>query len=101
VILIVDSFAENARNGATKSNGTTTANGNGHADDDTEDTSDDKPDSSSGAGSRLRYILTTGNECKVNVGPELLQALSDIVGEANYDLKAAKTRRPTGQSVGR
>ncbi len=93
VILIVDSFAENARNGNGHSNGTPST----HAND--EGGSDDKSDS--GSGSRLRYILTTGNDCKVNVGPELLQALADIVGEGNFDLKATKAKRPAGQGIGR
>ncbi len=88
VILIVDSFAENARGGDS-------ANGNGKADTDSDD--------SEGGSSvdRLRYILTVGNDCKVNIGPEFLQALADVVGEDNYDLKAAKTRRPSGAGAGR
>jgi len=88
VILIVDSFAENARNGHS-------SHGNGK----TETPSEDSEDGSSVA--RLRYILTAGNDCKVNIGPEFLQALADVVGEDNYDLKAAKTRRPSGTSPGR
>lgn len=97
VILIVDSFAENGRNGAAASlpdvdSAEDSDNGNG---------GDDKSESGSGAGSRLRYILTTGNDCKVNIGPELLQGLGEIVGEANFDLKATKARRPSGQGVGR
>jgi len=97
VILIVDSFAENGRNGAAVSlpdvdSAEDSDNGNG---------GDDKSESGSGAGSRLRYILTTGNDCKVNIGPELLQGLGEIVGEANFDLKATKARRPSGQGVGR
>ena len=52
-------------------------------------------------GSRLRYVLTTGNDCRVSVGPEFLTALAEVVGESNFDLKAAKTRKPSGQSVGR
>jgi hypothetical protein len=35
------------------------------------------------------------------VGPEFLTALSEVVGESNYDLKAAKTRKPSGQGIGR
>ena len=53
------------------------------------------------AGTRLRYVLTTGNDCRVSVGPEFLTALSEVVGESNYDLKAAKTRKPSGQGIGR
>jgi len=94
VILIVDSFAENARNG--------NVDDNGDADDHGHSGEEDKTESgSSGAVSRLRYILTTGNDCKVNVGPELLAALGEIVGDGNYDLKATKAKRPGGQSVGR
>ena len=96
VILIVDSFAENQRN-------VTSKNGNGHAsgngDENGPAASDDIAEGSSV--SRLRYILTTGNDCKVNIGPEFLQALADIVGEDNFDLKAAKTKKPSGQSIGR
>ncbi len=99
VILIVDSFAENARQGDPAGARANTA-------EEAEDTgdyeaSDEKIGTGSGAGSRLRYILTTGNDCKVNIGPELLQALGDIVGEGNFDLKTAKAKRPTGQSTGR
>jgi hypothetical protein len=46
-------------------------------------------------------VLTTGTDCRVNIGPEFLQGLTDIVGESNYDLKAAKTRKPAAQGVGR
>ena len=96
VILIVDSFAENQRN-------VTSKNGNGHAsgngDENGPAASDDIAEGSSV--SRLRYILTTGNDCKVNIGPEFLQVLADIVGEDNFDLKAAKTKKPSGQSIGR
>lgn len=90
VILIVDSWAEN---GASL-NGNGNGNGNGHHETSTDDLE-------TTAGTRLRYILTTGNDCKVNIGPDLLQALTDIVGEGNFDLKAAKTKKPSGQSVGR
>ncbi len=96
VILIVDSFAENQRNGISK-NGNGHASGNGHGIE--SESSDDNAESA--PVSRMRYILTTGNDCKVNIGPEFLQALADIVGEDNYDLKAAKTKKPSGQSIGR
>ncbi len=88
VILIVDSWAENGA--SLNGNG----NGNGHHETSTDDLE-------TTAGTRLRYILTTGNDCKVNIGPDLLQALTDIVGEGNFDLKATKTKKPSGQSVGR
>jgi DNA polymerase-3 subunit alpha len=79
VILLVDSWSENNR---TKSDSDLTPG-------------DTAPPA------RLRYVLTTGTDCRVNIGPEFLQALTDIVGESNYDLKAAKTRKPAAQSVGR
>ncbi len=50
---------------------------------------------------RLRYVLTTGNDSRVSVGPEFLQGLEEIVGEGNYALKAARKRRPAAQGVGR
>jgi DNA polymerase-3 subunit alpha len=93
VILLVDSWADQIRN--------LNSTGNGNGDDDSNGTGDEKADNGTGAGSRLRYILTTSNECKVNIGPELLNALAEIVGEENYDLKATKSRKPSGQSVGR
>ena len=92
VILIVDSFGEITNTGTSK-------NGNGPADGESDGVSEEPTDSESV--SRLRFILTTGNECKVNIGPEFLEALSDIVGEDNFDLKAAKTRKPSAQSTGR
>lgn len=98
VILIVDSFAENLRSGeALNGNGHIVSRGheNGSGRGDSDESSEESPVS------RLRYILTTGNECKVNISPEFLQALAEVVGDDNYDLKTAKTRRPSGQSVGR
>jgi DNA polymerase-3 subunit alpha len=79
VVLLVDSWAEDSRKkaGAEMSAADMTAS------------------------ARLRYVLTTGTDCRVNIGPEFLQALTDIVGESNYDLKAAKTRKPAGQGIGR
>jgi DNA polymerase-3 subunit alpha len=79
VILLVDSWAENSR----------------------KQTGAEPPTSSDSAPARLRYVLTTGTDCRVNIGPEFLQGLTDIVGESNYDLKAAKTRKPAAQGVGR
>ena len=98
VILIVDSFAENARNG-----NTTAKNGNGNGNNAEHGTTEGAAadDVSDTVGSRLRYILTTGNDCKVNVGPELLQSLAEIVGEGNFDLKATRSKKSSGQSVGR
>ena len=103
VILLVDSWADQIRNLYAK--GTASGNGAGNdadiSEDDDSGSSDEKSENDSGAGSRLRYILTTSNECKVNIGPELLTALAEIVGEDNYDLKATKSRKPSGQSTGR
>jgi DNA polymerase-3 subunit alpha len=103
VILLVDSWADQIRN--LYANGTAGGNGArndaGIGQDDGSASSDEKSENDSGAGSRLRYILTTSNECKVNIGPELLTALAEIVGEDNYDLKATKSRKPSGQSMGR
>lgn len=50
---------------------------------------------------RVRYILTTGKECQVTVGPEFQQALRDTIGEEFFELKAAKTSGGGGGSVGR
>jgi DNA polymerase-3 subunit alpha len=94
VILIVDSFAENVR-------GSKVQNGNVNGYSDTNGHHEPEEQADEATVSRLRYILTTGNDCKVNIGPEFLQALAEVVGEDNYDLKAAKTKRPSGQSVGR
>jgi len=52
-------------------------------------------------GNRLRFVLTTGNECRVSVGPEFLQGLTEILGDAHFELKAQKSRRPSGQGIGR
>ena len=73
--------------------------GNGHANGNGQHAVDDQAEEPTV--SRLRYILTTGNDCKVNIGPEFLEALAEIVGEDNFDLKAAKTKKPAGQSIGR
>ena len=94
VILIVDSFAENLRGGKGMSE-----HGNHDADSHGQGDSDEQSEGSPVL--RLRYILTTGNECKVNIGPEFLQALAAVVGGDNYDLKTAKAKRPSGQSTGR
>jgi DNA polymerase-3 subunit alpha len=67
----------------------------------TNNTNNNKQNSNSDTPPRLRYVLTTGTDCRVNIGPEFLQALSDLVGESNFDLKAAKTRKPSAQSIGR
>ncbi|MCA9047105.1 MAG: hypothetical protein KDA89_00155, partial [Planctomycetaceae bacterium] len=50
---------------------------------------------------RVRYILTTGKDCQVTVGPEFQQALRDTIGEDFYELKAAATTGGQSGSVGR
>jgi DNA polymerase-3 subunit alpha len=50
---------------------------------------------------RLRYLLTTGSDCRVNIGPDFLNALSDAIGSGNFDLKSSKSKRPGSTSVGR
>ena len=99
VVLVVDSFddqdgtrehetpAEVANAGATA---TATAT--------LEDT---KQDIETVSVNRIRFILTTGKECQVTVGPEFQQALKDTIGEDFYELKAAKTSNGGGGSVGR
>ena len=84
MVLVVDSFAE--KNG---------------------DAAHQSSDAGSGADSdqqshrRLRYVLTTSTECQVAVGPEFIAALTDIVGESCFDLKASKARKAGGGSIGR
>ncbi|MEZ6063621.1 MAG: DNA polymerase III subunit alpha [Planctomycetaceae bacterium] len=50
---------------------------------------------------RLRYILTTGRDCQVSVGPEFQRALAETIGEGYFELKAAKASRPASGSIGR
>ncbi|MCA9061720.1 MAG: DNA polymerase III subunit alpha [Planctomycetaceae bacterium] len=76
VILIVDSFLDEATADASARNA---------------DPGEEK--AAPALGNRLRYILTAGSECKVSVGPEFLQELTNAIGETHYDLKAAKQRR--------
>ena len=53
------------------------------------------------ATNRIRYILTTGKDCQVSVGPEFQQALKDTIGEGYYELKAAASSNGSGGSIGR
>ena len=76
VILIVDSFGEPGTKGG--------PNGNSQ--------------SVTVSPSRLRYILTTGNDCKVNICPDFLRALADVIGDGNFDLKTAKAKRPSAST---
>ncbi|MEZ6124576.1 MAG: DNA polymerase III subunit alpha [Planctomycetaceae bacterium] len=50
---------------------------------------------------RIRFILTTGKDCQVSVGPEFQQALRETIGEGFFELKAAATAGGNGGSVGR
>lgn len=50
---------------------------------------------------RIRFILTTGKDCQVSVGPDFQQALKDAIGEEFYELKAARTSNGNGGSTGR
>ena len=50
---------------------------------------------------RLRYVLTTGKDCQVSVGPEFQQALRDAIGEEFFQLKATVSSGGNGGSVGR
>jgi DNA polymerase III subunit alpha len=50
---------------------------------------------------RIRYILTTGKDCQVTVGPEFQQALKDAIGEDFYELKVAMSSNGSGSSAGR
>jgi DNA polymerase III subunit alpha len=42
---------------------------------------------------RLRYIMTTGNDCRVNIGPDFLQELTDVIGNTHFELKATKPKK--------
>ena len=103
VILVVDSF----ESGGPQANGDTNAEAVVAA---------DQPDASGAAvavadpqtdsqttteTNRIRYILTTGKDCQVTVGPEFQQALRDTIGEDFFELKAATSSNGGGGSVGR
>ena len=99
VILVVDSFdpdavnapAETAASDSSPSADTATAVAEARTETETESEKDN----------RVRFILTTGKDCQVTVGPEFQQALKDSIGENYYELKAAKTSNGSGGSVGR
>jgi DNA polymerase-3 subunit alpha len=57
--------------------------------------------SSTVAHHRLRYIMTTGNDCRVNIGPEFLQALTDAIGDTHFELKSSKPRKSRSGTNGR
>ncbi len=78
VILVVDSFVDQLRTSQSEQSAADAASVN-----------------------RLRYVMTTGTECQVNVGPEFISALSETIGESHFDLKAAKARKPSAGSIGR
>ena len=39
---------------------------------------------------RIRFVLTTGKECQVTVGPEFQEALRESIGEEFFELKAVR-----------
>lgn len=97
VVLVVDS--SDGQNGtvpddALTSSGVTSVKG-------TTTTAETKSDAEPAESNRIRYILTTGKDCQVSVGPEFQQALKDAIGEDFYELKAAMSSNGTGGSVGR
>ena len=50
----------------------------------------DNTSNSDATGSRLRYILTTGTGCDVNVSPEFRRELLESIGESCFEFKAGK-----------
>ncbi|MCA9037664.1 MAG: DNA polymerase III subunit alpha [Planctomycetaceae bacterium] len=80
VVLVVDSFAEQSTD-----DGSTVS----------------EADMDTAVSNRLRYVMTTSTDCHVNVGPEFLQALTETVGDENYDLKAARVKKASSGSIGR
>ncbi|MEQ9410465.1 MAG: DNA polymerase III subunit alpha [Fuerstiella sp.] len=96
VILVVDSFETNS-NEPSDSNG-----GVGGSEDGAAATAVAEADTTTATrGNRVRYILTTGKDCQVTVGPEFQQALKDTIGEEFYALKAATGSGNGGGSIGR
>ncbi len=97
VILVVDSFDANASTApeglAVNSEEMGTASATTVA--------EVKQETSTVHNNRVRFILTTGKDCQVTVGPEFQQALKDAIGEDFYDLKAMKTSNGSGGSTGR
>jgi len=98
VILVVDSVDSGAEaaNGSSNSSTLETQTAEGGtavAEADTATATD--------ASNRIRYILTTGKDCQVTVGPEFQQALKDAIGEDFYELKAGKSSSGGGGSTGR
>ncbi|MEZ6130726.1 MAG: DNA polymerase III subunit alpha [Planctomycetaceae bacterium] len=48
-----------------------------------------EPESDTIPANRIRFILTTGKECQVSVGPEFQQALRDTIGDGYFELKSS------------
>ena len=95
VILVVDSAS--TTNGLTEND--SSANDTDSADDSVSES--DQNSASGNHPNRIRYILTTGKDCQVSVGPEFQQALKDTIGEEFYELKAASSSNGGGGSIGR
>jgi DNA polymerase-3 subunit alpha len=101
VILVVDSFEP-----VSATAGNTDSNSNGAPDSGATDNGAgtavaEKQATTAPQSNRVRYILTTGSECQVSVGPEFQQALRDVIGEEFYELKTATSSNGSGGSVGR
>ncbi len=94
VVLVVDSFNQsNGTSTATTEEDAVSVNGNNSA------TAVADPETAVETGpGRIRYILTTGKDCQVSVGPEFQQALKDTIGENFYELKAATSSNGSGGS---
>lgn len=97
VILVVDSFDTNP-SGATEE---PSVNSEGMGVGSAATATEVKPDTDTAENNRIRFILTTGKDCQVTVGPEFQQALKDTIGEDFYELKAAMSSNGSGGSVGR
>ena len=95
VIPVVDSAS--TTNGLTEND--SSANDTDSADDSVSES--DQNSASGNNPNRIRYILTTGKDCQVSVGPEFQQALKDTIGEEFYELKAASSSNGGGGSIGR
>ena len=83
VILVVDSFEQDPKPPIESGNGGATATA--------------VADAPAPPTNRIRFVLTTGKECQVTVGPEFQEALRDSIGEEFFELKAA---RPNGGGNG-
>ncbi|MCA9085534.1 MAG: DNA polymerase III subunit alpha [Planctomycetaceae bacterium] len=86
VVLVVDSFVDTCSAGELAESSTVTPD-EGPASEDLD---------------RVRFILTTGKDCQVTVGPEFQQALRDAIGDQYFELKASlSSGGGNGGSIGR